>query len=219
MRCLLVIILLAAAQGAGKDKKLEPVTGEDEYLFLTAEVFAERQSVTGVLGQDPGQDLVIVDVKLAPRGETKVAVNLDDFTLISRKDGQKSQPLAPSQIAGSTALVVAQGGRGGGIGTMNPRGPIWGGYPGTGTRPRRIGGDDAAILGEATETKAAVSETSKESDNPLLDALKQKALPQRETNESVRGLLYFFLEGKHKVKDLELMYKSPAGRMMLDFQK
>ena len=60
---------------------------------------------------------------------------------------------------------------------------------------------------------------SKEQDNPLLAVLKKKALPQIETNEPVSGLLYFFLEGKHKLKDLELMYKSPSGRLILDFEK
>ena len=166
-------------------------------------------------------DLIIVDIKLAPRGENKIAVNFDDFTLISRKDGQRSQPLAPAQIAGRGALVVAQGGPGGGGGMVNGgRGPIWGGVPGTGTRPRRVGGDgESGAVGAPTETKAAVTTGSKEQDNPLLAVLKKKALPQIETNEPVSGLLYFFLEGKHKLKDLELMYKSPAGRLILDFEK
>ena len=100
------------------------------------------------------------------------------------------------------------------------RGPIWGGMPGTGTRPQRIGGDDeVATAGGVTETKTAINDGGKEKDNPLLGILKEKILPQGETNEPVTGLLYFYLEGKHKLKDLELMYKSPAGRLMLDFQK
>ena len=42
----------------------------------------------------------------------------------------------------------------------------------------------------------------------------------KETTEPVSGLLYFFLEGKHKLKQLELLYKSPVGRqMILDFEK
>lgn len=60
----------------------------------------------------------------------------------------------------------------------------------------------------------------KSGEGPLMDALRAKALPQKETNEAVTGLLYFFLEGKHKVKQLELLYKSPVGRqMILDFEK
>ena len=50
------------------------------------------------------------------------------------------------------------------------RGPIWGGAPGTGTRPQRVGGDgESAVSGTgATETQAAIDEGEKDKDNPLL---------------------------------------------------
>jgi hypothetical protein len=219
MRYVVLITVLAALAVA--EKHTGPVSSEDEYIVVTGWAAPDRQSVTKAIGQDPGMDLIVVNVKMAPRGESKIAVNFDDFTLVSRKDGQRSQPLAPSQIAGRGALVVAQGGSGGGGGMMNGgRGPIWGGMPGTGTRPRRLGGDgEAGAVGGPTETKAAITNGPKEEDNPLLALLKKKALPQIETNEPVTGLLYFFLEGKHKLKDLELMYKSPAGRLILDFER
>ena len=218
-RYLLLALILAA--GAAADKPVEPVSMEDEYLVLTAKAHVDKAAVTQALGQDPDMNLVVVEVKVAPRAEHKIKVEFDDFTLISRKDGQKSQPLAPSQIAGKGALVVTQNGRGVGSGIYNGnRGPMWGGMPGTGTRPRRVGGDgDAVVAGAEGETKTAVNAGGKEPDNPLLALLKERALPQDETNEPVTGLLYFFLEGKHKVKDLELLYESPAGRMILDFQK
>jgi hypothetical protein len=162
-------------------------------------------------------------VKLSPRGDAKIKIDLDDFTLISRNDGQRSQPLAPSQIAGSGALVVVPGQQGGGGGgMMNPnRGPIWGGMPGTGSRPRRIGGDgETGAVAAPTATQATVDSGGRTSENPIMDLLKEKALPQKETNEAVSGLLYFFLEGKHKLKHLEMLYKSPAGRqMVLDFER
>jgi hypothetical protein len=216
----IILTAIVATLGAA-EKHTGPVSSEDEYLVVTGSAAPDRQSVLKTIGRDPGMDLIIVDVKLAPRGENKLAVNLDDFTLISRKDGQRSQPLAPAQIAGKGALVVAQGGTGGGGGMFSgSRGPIWGGAPGTGTRPQRVGGDgESGIVGGPTETKAAITAGDKEKDNPLLAVLKEKALPQVETNQPVSGLLYFYLEGKHKLKDLELMYKSPAGRLILDFQK
>ena len=132
----LVFAMVATVAAAYADKPAGPVSSEDEYLVVTASALVDRAEVTKALGYDAGMDLVIVDVKLAPRGENKITVSHDDFTLISRKDGQRSQPLAPSQIAGKGALVVAQGGRGGGGGLFTgSRGPIWGGAPGTGTRP------------------------------------------------------------------------------------
>ena len=42
---------------------------------------------------------------------------------------------------------------------------------------------------------------------------------QSKVTQPVSGLLYFTLDGKHKLKDLELMYKSPEGVLTLDFQK
>lgn len=216
-----VILTAVFAVLASAEKHTGPVSSEDEYVVVTGSAAPDRQSVIKEIGRDPGMDLIVVNIKLAPRGENKVAVNFDDFTLISRKDGQRSQPLAPGQIAGKGALVVVQGGPGGGGGMFSGgRGPIWGGAPGTDTRPKRIGGDgEAGAVGAPTETKAAVTTGEKDKDNPMLALLKEKALPQTETTEPVTGLLYFFLEGKHKLKDLELMYKSPAGRLILDFEK
>ena len=218
----LIFAMVAIVAAAYADKPAGPVSSEDEYVVVTASALVDRAEVTKALGYDAGMDLVVVDVKLAPRGENKITVSHDDFTLISRKDGQRSQPLAPSQIAGKGALVVAQGERGGGGGLFTgSRGPIWGGAPGTGTRPQRVGSDgESAVSGTGvTETQAAIDEGSKDKENPFLAVLKEKSLQQTETSEPTTGLLYFYFEGKHKLKDLELMYKSPAGRMMLDFQK
>ena len=220
MRTILLAAVFALAANAAKT--VSPVTSEDEYLVVEALAHLEKESVAEVLGHDPGMELIVVQVKLAPRGETKIKIDLDDFTLISRKDGQRSQPLAPSQIAGAGALVVNSGtpGRAAG-GVFKPnRGPLWGGMPGTGSRPQRIGGEgESAAITTSTATEATLKNDRKASENPVLDSLKLKALPLKETNEPVTGLIYFFLEGKHKLKQLELMYKSPGGRMVLDFEK
>jgi hypothetical protein len=52
----------------------------------------------------------------------------------------------------------------------------------------------------------------------LLAVLKEKVLAEQEITEPLSGLLYFLLEGKHRPKDLELMYKGPAGRLSLRFK-
>ena len=49
--------------------------------------------MTTLLGSDPGIDLIVIDLKVSPRGDHKINVNYDDFTLITRKDGQRSQAL------------------------------------------------------------------------------------------------------------------------------
>jgi hypothetical protein len=221
MRTLIAGLLLALASAA--QKPVPPVASEDEVLMLEASALVDKAAVAKALGQDPGMDMIVVQVKLSPRGDAKVKVDFDDFTLISRKDGQRSQPLAPSQIAGSGALVVTpgqQGGGGGGFGSPR-RGPIWGGMPGTGSRPQRVGGEqENGGAAPPTGAEAVVTEGGDGNENPLMTVLRAKALPQKETTEPVAGLLYFFLEGKHKLKQLELLYKSPVGRqMILDFEK
>jgi hypothetical protein len=204
------------------DKKVAPVQDSNDILYVTAIAYADRPSVTGVLGRDPGVDMVVVEVELRPKGDNELEIWRDDFTLISRKDGQKSQPLAPTQIAGKGALVVSSTAMSaGGFGTGRPRGPVWGGVPGSGDRPRRIGGDDAEAAGTATaaQTSATMDKNAKE-DNPLLEILNAKVLPEKKTQETVRGQLYFLLDGKHKLKDLDLMYKPRGGdRLILDFVK
>jgi hypothetical protein len=193
----------------------------NEALEVTATAHIGRQAATAILGVDPGVDIVAIEVKVSPRGESTLLFNREDFTVISRKDGQKTQAMHPSQIAGPSALVVASSAPGMGGGAIGgQRGPIWGGIPGTGGRPRRVGGEDDAITGGAVagETRASI-EDKRGGDNPVMAALRKKELPLTRTADPASGLLYFILEGKHKLKDLELIYKGPGGTLILDFQK
>jgi hypothetical protein len=214
---LFVITLAFSALAA--DKRPSPVQDSNDILYLTASAYADRQRVTEALGRDPGLDMIVVDVEIRPKGENELQIWRDDFTLISRKDGQKSQPLAPTQIAGKGALVVNTTAMGvSGVAT-NSRGPIWGGAPGSGDRPRRVGGDDE-LAGAATPSQTtATMDTKSQGDNPLLQVLNAKVLPEKKTQDTLKGQLYFLLDGKHKLKDIELIYKSTGGRMILDFQK
>ena len=81
-----------------------------------------------------------------------------------------------------------------------------------------MGGDnDVSTVSEA-ETRAETGDT-KDKDSALLAALKKKELPQSEITEETSGLLYFVFEGKHKLKDFELLYKNRGGTLTLDFEK
>jgi hypothetical protein len=189
-------------------------------LEITATAFADKESVKQVLGSDLGGFIVVVEVRVAPKAGKSLNLVRDDFLLRSDKDGQKSQPFAPSQIAGSGALVVwdAGGGAGGGIMGDN-NGPIWGGGPVPMGRPRRMGGDGGSMGNTSeTSTQSAVKDGKNSKPDPLLDTLKQKVLPEKETAEPVSGLLYFPLEGKHKLKDLELLYRGSAGKLSIRFR-
>ncbi|MBY0372562.1 MAG: hypothetical protein K2Q23_01125, partial [Bryobacteraceae bacterium] len=81
---------------------------------------------------------------------------------------------------------------------------------------------NGGTVGSATGGAEVVQATEKEgketpATNALLDALRSKGLAEKETNETVEGLLYFPLDGKVKLKDLLLIYKAPGGKMELRF--
>ena len=64
-------------------------------------------------------------------------------------------------------------------------------------------------------SKAKMENSDKK--NPLQDELASKMLPEKETSEPVGGLLYFPME-KQKVKDLELIYTTSAGKLSIRFK-
>ncbi|MDP3000662.1 MAG: hypothetical protein Q8N47_24475 [Bryobacterales bacterium] len=216
-RALLALLALAAG-AAGAEKAPPSGKASGERIEIEAVVYADKAAVRELIGEEL-DGIAVVQLRVVPRGDEALAVGPDDFLLRSDRDGQRSEPFAPSQIAGNAALVVASGssGRGGMVGQEN--GPIWGGAPGTGGRPRRMGGDGAAV-GNVSDEKVQTSMNSgdKDKESPLLAKLKQKMLPAKRGTEPVSGLLYFSLEGKHKPKDLELVYRGPAGKLSIRFK-
>jgi hypothetical protein len=71
--------------------------------------------------------------------------------------------------------------------------------------------------GESGETRTTINSGAKDKVDPILDVLKEKILPEKETDAPVSGLLYFPME-KQKLKDLELIYKTPDGKLTLRFK-
>jgi len=217
-RNILVVGILAAASLSGADKKIEPARAADDQIDLRATAILGREAVKAALGIDPQADIIVVDIEVRPKTDAGVKISRDDFVLIARNDGQRTPALHPSQIAGSGALMVStqdQGASGGMLG--RPR-PVWGGIPGTGGRPRRAGNTDDVSSVTTAEAQAKVTEGSPE-DTPLMEALRQRELPLGEVKQPVHGFLYYVLEGKHKLKDLDLIYKAHDGQLILDFQK
>jgi hypothetical protein len=207
---------------AAAERPHGPVTQGNDVVDITAQPFVDQAEVIKLLGADPGFPLVVVQVKFAPKMDNKIQLWHDDFTLVSARDGQRSQPLEPGQLAGKGSISVSQQRRSLG-GTMgNPRGPIWGGIPGTTGSPQRMPGQGTGGVGNATssteEASAKVNNESGEKNNPMLDIYKAKILPETDTNDATTGLLYFLLDGKPpRVKDLTLIYKSSAGRVLVEF--
>ena len=212
MKSVLIVAAISTLAFAGPRKPLPGQAGNDD-VELTASPIIDRDAITQALGADIGAGYVIFRVKVTPKTDKPLRIGPDDFTMICRKDGERSEALEPGQIAGKGVLVVkAAAEQPGGLGT-DTNGPLWGGVINrSGSRAGSKSGDSS---------KGASSTANNESDakdNPLLQVLKDKILPDKESLQPLEGLLYFPLDAKKvKEKDLAIIYKGQAGRLEMEF--
>jgi hypothetical protein len=210
VKLLLALIVFPAVFAANKSPTPTVKTGNAQ-VELTATLYADKASIQQLLGSDLGGFYVVVDVRLAPKNNEKFKIFRDDFQLRTDRDGERSKPFAASQIAGRGALVVSRTYEGGGVAAENG-GPVFGGG---------IGGMGVGGIGNSGSTisnSSKIDSGAKNKENPLLAVLKEKILPEKETEEPVSGLLYFPMEPKQKIKDLELTYAGPGSKLMLRFK-
>ncbi len=102
--CISVTILCAA------DKKLPIDETSNDVLAISVSAPLDKDQIKQELGSDLGADIIVFRLTARPVSEKPVQLSLDDFLLISGKDGQRSQPFAPGQLAGSDSLIVTQNG-------------------------------------------------------------------------------------------------------------
>jgi hypothetical protein len=207
-----VLFCFSLAMLCAADKKLPIDETSNELLAISVSALLDKDQVKQELGSDLGDDVVVVRLTARPVSDKPVQLSLDDFLLVSAKDGQRSEPYAPGQLAGSDSLAVTPNGmRRSGLGDHSRRPSI--GLGGIG-----IGGGGVGNSGATPTPDVKMEESRDEKDNPLLAAIRAKILPEKEISEPTSGLLFFQVVGKVKPKDLELHYKGPAGKMALRFK-
>ena len=206
-RSLIVGLCFAVAASAKHPQKIGEGLASDAAVTLEASVYADPDTVAQAVGNDLQGHYTVVRVKLTPRAG-KVKVQLDDFMLRTDKDGERSHPFVPSQIAGQGALIISETNQGGG-GTRAENQPTFG-IGGLG-----MGGGGIGNAATMKGSKAKMDNSDKK--DPLQDLLTAKILPEQETDQPASGLLYFPME-KQKVKDLELIYTSTAGKVSVRFK-
>jgi len=210
-RIFTVFFIAALLLSAAAKKNTGSGRGENQDMALDATAYIDADAVKELLGDDLGGHFVVVQVKLDPRFGKEITIDRDDFMLRTDKDGDRSKPMAPSQIAGRGALVIT-GTRGpSGEGAERSRGWSMGGPIGMG------GGGIGGGGGADTSGVKATMEKTADQDSPLKKILDGKVLPEKKTTEPVTGLLYFPLE-KQKLKDLELIYGARENRISLRFK-
>ena len=178
---------------------------------LTATLYVDKASIQKLLGSDLGGYYVVIDTRVAPRANENFKIFRDDFQLRTDRDGERSKPFAPGQIAGKGALVITRTYDGGGVSGENGGQSLGGVFGGMG------GGGIGNYPGNVTNS-AKMDSGAKNADNPLLGLLTEKVLHEGEIDKPVSGLLLFPMEPKQKIKDLELTYFGPGSKLILRFR-
>jgi hypothetical protein len=213
-RILALILLPALLLPAANKNSVASGRGENEDLVITATLHIDPADIKQMIGDDLGGHYMVAEIKLEPKYGKDIAVDRDDFTLRTDKDGEKATPYSGSQIAGRGALIIGQESRNEGVAS-----PGWTGVkvpvvrnggaskkPAEGEKPKA--GDDKPAPAPAPEEAG---------ENPLKKMLDSKILPEGKTREPIGGLLYFPLE-KQKMKDLELVYGGRENRIRIRFK-
>jgi hypothetical protein len=203
VKLLLVAQVLACVALAAHKPQPTPTNKTGNAMVeMTATLYADKESIQQLLGSDLGGYYVVVEVRLAPKNDEKIKVFRDDFQLKTDRDGEKSKPFSPSQIAGRGALIVTPSsseGHGGGLGIG-------------------LGGFGMGSGTEAVTNSSKMDKGSKNKENPILGVLNEKVLPEKEIDQPISGLLFFPMEPKQKNKDLQLTYAGPGSKLMLRFK-
>src|SRR3954447_15090456 len=203
------VAILTSLNLSGAKKVVSPNTSaSNEQVDIVATIFMTEEEVAQKLGVDPGKGIALMEVRVIPKTNDPVQVSPDDFILLAHDDGERSKPFDPAQIAGQGALVVSTA-----TDKSKKQTSGFGGFGGM------IGGGSGSSPGNLKPTTLSTKMDAKSQGNDkLLDALKAKQFPQKESTQPVEGYLYFPLDGKHKLKNLALLYRGPAGRLDLEFE-
>ena len=208
-RIIALLLLTVLALSAAK-KNSATARGENEDLILNVTLYIDGEGAREVIGDDLGGHYIVALVKVEPKYGKDITIDRDDFQLRTAKDGEKTKPLAPSQIAGRGALVLTRTEGPGGLGAERSRGWSLGGI-GMG------GGGGGGSSGEGDKGAVKATMQSGDKENPLKKVLDEKVLPEKKIDQPVSGLLYFPLE-QQKMKDLELVYGGKENRISLKFK-
>src|ERR1035441_941471 len=157
----LVALILASAlllSGAAK-KTSATARGENEDLILNVTVYIDSAAVNEALGADLGGHYIVAQVKVEPKYTKEITIDRDDFVLRTDKDGDRTTPMAPSQIAGRGGLVLTRTYGPGGEGAERSRGWSIGGM---GMGGSRVGADAGP---QNTGVKASAEKSDKEKES------------------------------------------------------
>jgi hypothetical protein len=213
-----VLLFCAAAFPLGAQTQWETVRLKD--VEISARLIQDVDRIVELLGDDLDKDFTLVEMRVKPMFDTVVELSRDDFTLRTFANNDSSNAQSPDRIAGSAVLTL--GSRttgGGGVFSESREAVIVGGAPGTGTRPKRLGGVMDNVGSSGTSTTETEIQSERREDDSLAGKLARLELPLEGSIEEREGFLYFQIPPKHKLKHLSLSYQGRYGEFKLTFQK
>ncbi len=185
-----------------------------------ARLVRDAAEIERVAGDSFDGEVILIEVRVRPLYGSKISLRRDDFLMRARNNNETSPAQTPDRIAGSAVLDLSAKTRESAPDLFaDDTGPIWGGVPGTGSRPRRLGGPPDQIGGgrSSEEQVTATQRSALESSGaPRLQSLE---LPLEFEDEPRAGFLYFEMPAKIKRKHLELSYDGILGEFLIEFKK
>jgi hypothetical protein len=200
------ITIFTAVSLFAEKKVVSPTTSaSNDQIDVVATISLNEEEIAQKIGADPGQGVALLDVRVTPKTDKPVQLAPEDFILLAYDDGERSKPFEPAELAGDGALVVK----------TSPNGKV--------SRTSGFGGLGPIGMGSGpgvkkSDTLNSKMDTTSEGGKRLLEHLKAKQFPRKETADPVEGYLYFPLDGKHKLKNLAVLYRGEAGKLRLVFQ-
>ncbi len=166
-------------------------------------------------------DVILVELRMRPLYGSAIELDRSDFLLRARNRNDMSPAVSPDRVAGSAVLALGTKptSSGGSVFAEPAGGPVWGGAPGTGTRPRRLGAPPAVVGGGAQGEGRQTVDARRESDTPVLTRLRELELPLAAKDSPVSGYLYFEIPARTKRKHLELSYDGNLGDFLIEFKR
>src|SRR5271165_2045742 len=207
----IVLFLVAGSLFASK-KIISPTsTAGNDNVDITVILTLAESEVTEKLGVDAGPGIVLAEVRVANKTDHAIQVSPDDFILLAHDDGERAHAFTPNEIAGKGAMVLKTApSRTGSIGAQPASTVVAGIYIPRKSTPAKDSKDAVDNSGQMDDKSAG--------NEKLLEALKAKQLKGGDTTDSVKGYLYFPLDGKHKLKNMAVLYRGAAGRLDLEFE-
>jgi hypothetical protein len=200
------VTIFTAVSLSAEKKVVSPTTSaSNDQIDVVATISLSEEEIAQKIGADPGQGVALLDVRVTPKTDKPVQLGPEDFILLAYDDGERSKPFEPAELAGDGALVVK----------TSPNGKV--------SRTSGFGGLGPIGMGSGpgvkkSDTLNSKMDTTNEGGKRLLEHLKAKQFPRKETADPVEGYLYFPLDGKHKLKNLAVLYRGEAGKLRLVFQ-